>query len=361
MTHEWIDDARALDAVADAVRGAPWVALDTEFMREQTYYAKLCLIQLATPTFVALVDPLKIDIAPLLDALYSPTVINVLHSARQDLELFFDIRAALPARVFDTQIAAALLGFDEQIGYGNLVTAITGIELDKTQTRTNWAVRPLNAEQLRYADADVRHLRDVYLELCTRLDARGRLAWAEEECARLTQAALYANALDTIHLRIKHGHVFSPAAQGALRALMIWREQTARARNLPRGWVVRDEDLIAIAHARPQTRAALEQVPKLSAAALKYAEAILATLRTLDNDRGAVWPARVQLDTAQQKRLTALTEFVRTRARELEIGASLLATRKDLERLVLGQHDVLVLQGWRRDVIGGDLLARLGN
>lgn len=345
-------------ALAARVRAAPWVALDTEFIRESTYFARLCLLQLATPDEIALVDPLAADIAPLLDALYAPGLRKVLHSARQDLELFYDLRGAVPENIFDTQIAVAFLGYDEQVGYGTLVQKLCGVTLDKSQTRTNWSLRPLSAEQLRYAADDVRYLRTLYPQVVDALAARGRSEWVAAECARLSDPALYANDLATIHLRLKQGHAFPPAVQQALRALLVWREEAARAEDLPRSWVLRDPDLIALAQQPPASVAALRNGATLPAIA-RRAEAIVAALASARGHSEPVWPAHSPLTEAQIKRVSSLSAIVRARAAASEIAAPLLATRKELERLVLGERDMPVLQGWRYEVVGRALVDEL--
>lgn len=345
-------------ALAERVRSTAWVALDTEFMRESTYFARLCLLQLATPDEIALVDPLATDIAPLLDALYAPTVRKVLHSARQDLELFYDLRGAVPENIFDTQIAVAFLGYDDQVGYATLVQRMCEVTLDKSQTRTNWALRPLSAEQLRYAADDVRYLRTLYPQIVTALEARGRREWVEAECARLSEPALYANDLATIHLRLKQGHAFPPHVQQALRALLVWREQTARAEDLPRSWVLRDLDLIALAQQPPASAAELRNGATLPAIA-RRAEGIVAALAAATGRNEPVWPVQSPLSEPQTKRLSRLSAIVRAGAEASGIAAPLLATRKELERLVLGERDTPVLHGWRHEVVGRALLDEL--
>ena len=353
-----VTTAPQLATVCARIRGAGWIALDTEFMRERTYYAKLCLVQIASADCVWLVDPLAVDIGPLIDAIYDDNLLKVLHSARQDLELMYDLRGAPPAAVFDTQIAAGFLGYDDQIGYANLVEKITGVRLDKTQTRTNWAARPLSAEQLLYASADVTHLRTIYEELHARLAAQGRLAWAQEECAKLSRPALYANPLESVHLRIKQGHAFTPAVQTRLRALAMRREELARARDLPRSWVLRDTDLIALAIHAPRDESELAAHDALKALPRTWMPEFLPLLHA-SAPVAAAWPAAAILSTAQQRQLSALTGIVRRCAADTGISAALLATRKDLEGLVLGRRDLPVLQGWRHEVVGAALIAAL--
>lgn len=357
-----IRDAAGLGVLARALQGTPWMTVDTEFMREQTYYAQLCLIQLATPHTVACVDPLALpDLDPLLERLYAPDTIKVFHSGRQDLELLFDLRGALPAPVFDTQIAAALLGYDEQIGYGALVEAVTGVKLAKGHTRTNWAARPLSEEQLRYAEEDVTYLRDIYPILRERLSARGRLDWLEEECARLTDPTLYRATPASLAARVKQGHTLDAAAQVRLSDLLVWREATARARNLPRNWVVHESDLIALARSCPRSRAALAEVkigrsPRLA----EWEDEILAVLAAAGPGDPAqcVWPAPVRLSREQSALYDELSGRVKERAQEEGVNSGLVASRRDLMALVLGTDSAL-LHGWRRAFIGEELLARV--
>ena len=259
MTSELIDTDAALADLCRALDGSAWIALDTEFLRERTYYARLCLIQIGAPGIVACIDPLALEqLEPLHALLENPHLRKVLHAARQDLEVFNDLRGIVPAPLFDTQIAAAYLGYDDQIGYAALVTAITGVTLDKTHTRTDWSARPLSAAQHRYAEDDVRYLMPVYEALHERLAASGRLAWLAEDCARLTDSGAVRE-----RSRPRRGDVCGRGAelpavnQQMLRALAAWREQTAQTRNLPRGWVLRDEVLVRTRASRaPDTRRA---------------------------------------------------------------------------------------------------------
>lgn len=357
MEQIFVTDHVALAEVSAHLREEAWATLDTEFMREQTYYAKLCLVQVATPQLIAVIDPLAVPMEPLLEALYQPSLLKVLHSARQDLELFYDLRATLPAPVFDTQIAAAFLGFDDQVGYGNLVEGTVGVRLEKSETRTNWALRPLHERQLRYAEDDVRYLRDAYLYLREALAERGRLTWAEQECARLVDHAVYANSLQTIHRRLKQGHLFSPEIQHVLRVLMIWRERAAQKHDLPRSWVLQDSDLVALGRDRPSSAAQVEAlVPAARKWAAELADTIERAKAAAPTEGEALWEPPPQFTPAETKLLKQLARLVRERGQELQISASLLATRKELERLLLGAKDLPVLQGWREELVGRELL-----
>lgn len=346
-----------LPALIEPLAQASFVALDTEFLRERTYFAKLCLVQLAFDETAAAVDPLSVDLDPLLDRLYEPSVLKVLHAARQDLELFYDLRGAVPGPVFDTQIAAAYLGLDEQIGYGTLVQQELGVVLSKAHTRTDWSARPLSAEQLQYAHDDVRYLHALYPRLRERLEKLKRLAWAEEDCAALSDPALYANAIDRIHLRIKQGQQLDPAAQRVLRALAVWREEKARQRNLPRGWVARDADLLTLTELRSaEAIGACDALPpSLRQRAAVLGEIVQRARECTDGD-APLWPARPCFTGAQQAVLERMLAHVKTRAQQLGVSPSLLATRRDVERLLLGETPGF-MRGWRADVIGDELRA----
>ncbi len=357
MTSTMIQREAALLDFCDELRDQPWVALDTEFLRERTYYAQLCLIQIATPDRIACIDPLALrELDPLLSVLYGPTR-KVLHSARQDLELFFDLRGEVPAPVFDTQIAAALLGYDEQIGYGALVETLTGVKLAKGHTRTNWAARPLAAEQLEYAVDDVRYLRDVYLRLHDELGAADKLAWLEEECVRLTEVALYTNAPDAIRARVRQGHMLDAVAQTRLSALLVWREHTARAQNLPRNWVVHDNDLFTIARRQPRD---LDDFSRLkfdkSPGALRWADDMLAVLAQTPAQAGeTVWPTPARLTPEQTALYEEATRLIAARAQTRQVNPALVAARRELERLIRGERDSPVLRGWRATLVGDEL------
>jgi ribonuclease D len=342
MDHILIQDPASLKDFCNHLQEQPWIALDTEFVRERTFYAQLCLIQIATPQRVACIDPLAIkDLTPLLDLIYKPELLKVIHSARQDLEIFYDLRGNVPTPVFDTQIAAAMLGNDEQIGYAALVESITGVKLAKAHTRANWAMRPLAPEQLSYAADDVRYLRDVYRDLTGRITGQGKISWLEEECARLSDPALYSNAVDHIHLRFK-----------------VWREQAARKSNLPRTWVVDDADLLALAQHAPRDQAQFTQIKGLKTRQVsQWGEQIISVIGDACEDNTFIfWPEPTRLTRNQTQTYNHMTDIARLRAQEHQINAALLATRKDIERLILGDPETALLHGWRRAVVGEELL-----
>lgn len=354
-TRDLIATDAALADLCRALDGCAWIALDTEFLRERTYYARLCLIQIGTPEFVVCVDPLAIEnLEPLNTLLQSARCTKVLHAARQDLEVFNDLFHVVPAPLFDTQIAAAYLGHDDQIGYAALVTAITGVTLAKAHTRADWSVRPLGAAQIQYAEDDVRYLVPVYEALHERLGQAGRLAWVADDCARLTEPALYAADPAEAWRRLRGGADLATPNQQMLRALAAFREQTAQARNLPRGWVLRDEVLYELARNAPQTRTELAAIPGLEDGARQHwGDELLACI---EQGRRAeplrLWE-RSSPPTPEQNALgKRLMETVRTVATENELSPALLATRRDVEKLVRGADPAQVLRGWRAELLG---------
>jgi len=362
MNSELIASDTALADLCRALEGSAWIALDTEFLRERTYYARLCLIQVGAPGIVACIDPLTLEqLAPLHALLENPNLRKVLHAARQDLEVFNDLRGIVAAPLFDTQIAAAYLGYDDQIGYAALVTAITGVTLDKTHTRTDWSKRPLSAAQHQYAEDDVRYLMPVYEVLHERLDAAGRLAWVADDCARLSDPALYANDPAEAWRRLRGGAELPAANQQMLRALAAFREQTAQARNLPRGWVLRDEVLFELARHAPQTRNELISIRGLEDGARhSWGDGILACIEQgLRAEPQLIWERQAPPTPEQNALGKRLMELVRSVALEHELAPAVLATRRDVEKLVRGAEPASVLRGWRAELLGpklGELL-----
>lgn len=352
-------------APALAALGGGRVALDTEFVRERTFFPRLCLVQLADldARHVLLVDPLRVqDLAPLAALLAAPDRVKVIHAARQDLETLLPLTGAPAAPVFDTQVAAGLLGFPAQVGYGELVRQLLGVELEKGHARTDWAARPLKPAQLAYAADDVRFLGPVAVELRARLEAAGRLAWAEEDCAPLTDPGTYATAPEDAWRRFKGLERVAPEDRAVIRALARWREERAIRRNLPRGWVLPDEAVREIARLRPQSVAALGQVGGLpGGAASKLAVEILEVVAAAAGSGAHEPPAEAteRLTPEQLEVLRRLQDALQAAAKALGIAPEVLATRRELTALLRGARDVAPLAGWRREAVGGALLAAL--
>ena len=357
-----IGDEAALRGLVQSWPTGAGLALDTEFVRERTYYPKLCLVQVAAGDSLALIDPLAIqDARPLVAPFTDPGRPKLLHAARQDIEALLPLTGMPLAPVFDTQLAAALLGFAAQIGYADLVRQLIGVELAKGHARTDWARRPLSPEQLAYAADDVRYLPELAALLDERLKAAGRNGWMAEESAALTDISLYRVEPAEAWRRLKGLERLQPAAQGALRALACWREERAMERDLPRGWVLPDAALYEIAQARPRTREELSRLPGVPRATAERAGGEILNLLAAGSD---VTDELIADDVAragpeQLRRLKALQKQLLAIAGELGIQPEVLATRRDLAALLRGERALPILSGWRRNVIGEPLLATL--
>jgi ribonuclease D len=349
-----------------------FVALDTEFMRESTYYPRLCLIQaasLARPPDDAdcvLIDPLALpgpQLQPLWDFLNERRRVKVLHAARQDLEVLSVAMNGTPLAgpIFDTQIAGALLGYPAQIGYGALVAERLGHTLDKGHTRTDWARRPLSAEQLQYAADDVRYLVPLYLNLREALERVGRTDWLFEDTRELEHPSLHRTEPEAAWRRLKGLDRLRPEQRATAKLLAQWREEAAIKHDRPRGWILADEHLREIAERLPSSAEDLERVRNLPAGVIRRrGEELLALVERgrseAGNEPAAVIPPRP--DPQQMALVTKLMSFTRAHAEQLKISPEILATRRDVEQLVFSKRTEHLLQGWRREVIGERLVAQ---
>lgn len=361
---QYIDSAQALQAFCSRLAGVDWIALDTEFLREKTYYPKLCLLQIATPEVVACIDPLALDdLNPLLELIFDPAITKVMHAARQDMEIFFHLRGAAPGPVFDTQIAALLLGYPDQIGYGNLVREMLGVNLDKLHTRADWSLRPLTRDQLHYAADDVIYLVEVYRQLQHKLQQLGRLDWLAEDFAQLSRAELYQTRPEQAWLKVKGSNRLKGASLSVLQALASWREEQAIRRDLPRGWILRDDALLEIARHKPATAEALGKLRGLGDRLLdKFGEQLVALVVNAAGVKPQAFPGsdeRVRLTPAQDALVDVMMALVRLGGARHALNPAMLASRKDLEKLALGAADADVLHGWRRKLVGEQLQALL--
>ena len=359
----YLHDTAALTEFCDRARAFGRVALDTEFMREKTYWAKLCLIQLAVGDECAIVDPLNVsDLTPLLDLLADESVLKVLHAGTQDFELFYRLGGRAASPVFDTQVAATLAGFPSQVGYARLVQDLFGVAIDKSDTFTDWARRPLTPAQIEYAMNDVRYLDGAYLQLSARLEADGRLEWLADDFARMADPASYEVVPEAQFRRLKRISSLSRRQLGVLREVAAWREREAMRRDMPRRWVLGDETLVEVARRRPSDASALSEIRGLNVRSLgDGGTGLLAAVRTglsvpegdlprIDRKRRAI----VDIEGVVE----LMGALVRLAASDHGVAVQLLATRADLERLAAGERDDNpLLQGWRRAIVGDELVA----
>lgn len=366
MTHsrQLIDSQPQLDELCDNLAdtdGHP-IACDTEFVRTQTYWPRLCVVQLAYAGRLAAVDLLAdVDTSRLREQLLQRPDVEIFHAAKQDLEAFYSVYERLPQSIFDTQIAAGLLGLQPQIGYAGLVRELLGVELPKDQTRTDWSRRPLTGAQIEYALEDVAHLHELYDIVRERLAALGRLEWAVEDSRLLLDTSLYWVPANEAWQRLSGVPYLPPAIQARARKLAGWREDRARRIDRPRQWVLADKALLAIAHANPSGPGDLSRVDGIPPAiARKQGKAIVGVVSDAngDLDAGRLELRQKAVPVAPDKGLVKqLSGVVRSAADALGIAPEILATRKDISGILTGREDLRVLTGWRREVIGDRLLA----
>lgn len=350
-----------LAALVARLAGEPRIGLDTEFLRERTYRAQLCLVQLSSPGDAACVDPLAVpDLTALADLLGSAEVTKVMHASRQDLEVLLAV-TGLVRPVFDTQIAAALTGLPAQIGYAEAVRRLLGTELDKSHTRTDWSRRPLSAEQHEYALDDVRYLLPLADRLSEGLERLGRLEWLAEELRALENPSALGIEPENAWQRLKGVRELDPARLRLARALAAWRERSAIEHNRPRGWILDDAVLREIILRLPSTPELLAQIPGMPPGVVKRrGEELLALVRAAGiPDPPPPPPGRPRPDPVKAALVKKLAGIVHTVARELDLVPELIATRRDLEQLAEGARDGALLRGWRRATVGERLLAAL--
>jgi ribonuclease D len=362
-----VDSNEALIALIADLSKAPYLALDTEFLRDQTYYPKLCLIQVASPNgdapgVEAIIDPLApgLDLAPFYELLKRPDIIKVLHAARQDIEIFYLQGGVLPHPLFDTQIAAMVCGFGDAASYETLSRKIAHVEIDKSARFTDWSHRPLSKRQLEYALADVTHLRVIYEWMQARLEKTGRSSWVAEEVSALQDPALYQQDPENAWKRLKP-RSSSKKFLALLAAIAAWREREAQTRDIPRGRVLKDEALSEIAAHPPENGEALERiraVPK-GFANSRMGKGLMEAL-----EAGAHAPPPQGAETLQPPRrrrepspaaIDLLKTLLRLRAESAGVAPRLIANADDIEKLSANEDDgVAALSGWRAEVFGND-------
>ncbi|MDD9938175.1 MAG: ribonuclease D [Myxococcales bacterium] len=359
-----IETSEGVARFCEQLRGRPYIAIDTEFMGEKTYFPRLCLIQVAHGEHAAAIDALArgIDLSPLAELLGDSAMVKVLHSGRQDLSILKRGTGRFPAPIFDTQIAAAVCGMGEQPGYDKLVARMLEEEIDKASQATDWSLRPLSERQIAYALGDVTHLCRVYDRLLEELEERGRAHWIREEMEALGDPAQHESDPEGRYRRIKMRRP-TRRSLAILRELASWRERTAMERDLPRGWVVRDDALSEIALNEPRDPRQLGRIRGIKEGTARGGDgrAMLAAMRRAletPNDDWPPLPERKGGPSADDSMVALLQALLRLRCDEHEVATRMVATRDDLEHIALGDRDdIAALSGWRREVFGADALA----
>ena len=358
----YIDNQETLEAFVERARASSVLAIDTEFLREKTYYARLCLLQLATDDEVAIIDPFAVnDLHVLVPLLADRDIVKLFHAGGQDLEILYREVGMLPEPIFDTQVAAALLGHTQQIGYGALVHSVCGVNLKKVDSYTDWSRRPLSDSQLEYAADDVVYLPGIYREMCAMLDARGRREGLAPAFAELSDPARYEADPRQRFRRLKRVSSLSRRQLSAAREVAAWREEEAARRDVPRKWVITDEQIVEACKREARSidelfmvRGMREKLPTRDA---RTVAALLRKGLDAPQDRWPVLDRASKSEPNVDAQLDLMEAVVRLRARENGIAMQTLASRDDLARLARGYtEEVDVLRGWRRAMVGEELL-----
>ena len=359
-----IADSTSLTKFCDRLIKSLYITVDTEFMRDQTYWPRLCLVQIADEHEAAAIDTLAkgIDITPLLNLLTNTRILKIFHAARQDLEIFYRLMGRLPSPIFDTQIAAMVCGFGDSAGYDTLVRKLTDETIDKSSRFTDWALRPLSQRQINYALGDVTHLRQVYIKLNEMLGQNNRHNWMDEELSILRDTANYTFAPEDAWRRIKY-RAPKPRFLAILKEVAAWREIEAQNKDIPRNRIVRDESLIEISHHAPKTINDLSRARGLS---LKKAEGSLGKALLNAVKVGLNVPSEnlpeVKRDAPLPKGIGPITDLLKVllklKCEKHDVAQKLIATVNDMEQIAaFGQNaNVPALQGWRQEVFGIDAL-----
>ena len=361
----FITDQAELDAFVARAGSSSVLAIDTEFLREKTYFAKLCLLQMATDEEVVIVDPFAVDdlgvLAPLLS---DPTIMKLFHAGTQDIEILYRAVGVVPRPIFDTQVAAALLGHTLQIGYAALVHAICGITLKKTDSFTDWSRRPLSASQLEYAADDVIYLPRIYEVMRARLEERGRLHWLDEDFELLSDEGSYESDPRERYKRLKRVNQLSRKQMAAARELAAWREEMAKKRDIPRKWVLTDEQIVEACKREARTIDDLFMVRGIREhTSTRDARAAIECVKKGLQSPPESWPT-VYRPSKNEPNVDGAVDLmgalVRLRAKENDIALQTLASHDDLAKVARGHTDeVAVMRGWRRSIVGDELLELL--
>jgi len=359
-----ITDTEALAAFCGRLAGAPFVTVDTEFLRESTFWAQLCLVQMAGADQAAIIDPLApgLDLTPFYALMSDEAVLKVFHAARQDIEIFVTQAGAVPRPIFDTQVAAMVCGYGDQVSYDQLVYRITGEQIDKTSRFTDWSQRPLSPKQIAYAVTDVTYLRDVYRSLAAQLAKQGRTEWVAEEMAVLTDPQTYRtdpeDAWQRLRMRVK-----KPRQLAVIQALAAWREREAQQRDVPRGRILKDEAIYEIALQQPADVEALGRLRTIPRGFERSgtARGILAAVAEALALPEAALP-RIPRQRPAPEHASAAAELLKVLlkmvAEEHGVAARIIASGDDLERIAADNRaDVPALRGWRRQLFGEQALA----
>ena len=359
-----ITESNKLAEACNRLTNEKFLSIDTEFMREKTYYPQLCLIQIAGEKEAIIIDALAKDINlnPVLELMENKTITKVFHACRQDMEIFYNLNHKIPSPIFDTQIGAMVCGYGESIGYDKLVRQITGIQIDKSSRFTDWSYRPLSKQQLSYALSDVTHLRTVFEALSSQLEKSGRIKWLDEEFKTVLNPETYNTPLDKSwkRLKVKTG---KPRFLILIRELCAFREREAQNRNVPRNRVIRDDILLDIAARSPRSPSDLAKVRNLTTqfSQGKLGESILRVVEAANQISDSDAPRLEKSDYFQHQKsalVDLLKVLLKLKSENFNVAQKLIANSTDLEAIAHNNKaNVLALTGWRKDIFGEDALS----
>lgn len=356
-----IDTDQQFVAFLERCKKSPYIAIDTEFLREKTYYPKLCLLQMGIEGEIAIVDPFKIrNIAALADVLVDPHIVKIFHACSQDVEILYHETGVVPSPIFDTQIAAAVLGKTQQASYSSLVSQYCDVNLPKKDSFTDWSRRPLTESQIHYAADDVKYLPQIYYEMLAQLKKKNRLSWLDETFADLSKKEKYEIDPRARYKKLKRVNQLNARQQAAAREFAAWREMQAQRLNIPRKWVVSDEQIVEACRREARTLDELYMVRGMKESlktsdARKVLAALVAGLDCPQSELPDVRP-KSKNESNVDVILDLMNALVRMRAREHEIAPQTLAPQAELLKLARGHYDESeLMQGWRYTLVGRDL------
>lgn len=356
MQDTYIDTDSALRLFCADLTQEKWLALDTEFIREKTYYPELALIQIASEDKIACIDPYKInDFSPLTALFDDPNIVKIFHSPSQDLELFAYVFNAVPQNIFDTQLAASLLGIGNQIGYADLVNKMCQVQLDKKHTRTDWSRRPLSESELDYALDDVRYLGDIYKTLTEKLIETDRINWLSQDFLAMSDIQNYQTQWNSLWMKLKGSQKLKGNELNYADQLCQWREKRAQQKNLPKRWVMKDEDVVDISRLKPTDLSGFKAIRTLKEHFIKqFGNDIINIIKNADSIDESLWPKHEKfksLSDNQQTKADCLMAICRRCAAKSDMAMASLATKKDIDKMILGK-DSKLLGGWRFEMAG---------
>jgi len=366
MSILFINSQSELISACNQFKNSPFICVDTEFHRETTYYPELALVQIADESLTVCIDPLALnDLSPVADLFSDTRILKVFHACSQDLEIFYHLFDALPNPMFDTQIAATLIGYGDQTGYAALMKGCLNVDIDKSQTRTDWLKRPLNDKQLEYAANDVLYLSQAYPLILKQLEESGRLDWLSDDFAQLSNTDTFKVDPEKMWRKVKGHQRLHGQQLAVLQAVSSWRETSAINKNKPRRRIVSDDALIDMCKQKPENTKQLLALRSLNKSRVSQSDAEMlihgiAKAMALPSEQWPRLPKKHKISAEQDTLVDSLTAVLKYNASKHNINHTSLATRKQLEAMVCGERDLEILSGWRKSHAGQMLLDFLG-